>query len=83
MSYTNFDILIEKSNKLTKLLEELQSSVKSESYQYVVKFEFDNIYSLYDNTNSRLIKLDKIERINSWLNIRNISEDKIYRHDTK
>ena len=81
MSYTNFDILIEKSSKLTELLEELQSSVKSESYQYVVKFEFDNIYSLYDNTNSRLIKLDKIERINSWLNIRNISEDKIYKHE--
>ena len=81
MSYTNFDILIEKSSKLTKLLEELQSSVKSESYQYVVKFEFDNIYSLYDNTNSRLIKLDKIERINSWLKIRNISEDKIYKHE--
>lgn len=81
MSYTNFDILIEKSSKLTKLLEELQSSVKSESYQYVVKFEFDNIYSLYDNTNSRLIKLDKIERINSWLKIRNVSEDKIYKHE--
>ena len=81
MSYTNFDILIEKSGKLTQLLEELQSSVKSESYQYVVKFEFDNIYSLYDNTNSRLIKLDKIERINSWLKIRNISEDKIYKHE--
>ena len=80
MSYTNFDILIEKSSKLTELLEELQSSVKSESYQYVVKFEFDNIYSLYDNTNSRLIKLDKIERINSWLKIRNVSEDKIYKH---
>ena len=81
MSYTNFDILIEKSGKLTELLEELQSSVKSESYQYVVKFEFDNIYSLYDNTNSRLIKLDKIERINSWLKIRNVSEDKIYKHE--
>lgn len=80
MSYSNYDILIEKSGKLTELLEELQSSVKSESYQYVVKFEFDNIYSLYDNTNSRLIKLDKIERINSWLKIRNISEDKIYKH---
>ena len=81
MSYTNFDILIEKSDKLTELLKELQSSVKSETYQYVVKFEFDNIYSLYDNTNSRLIKLDKIERINNWLKIRNISEDKIYKHE--
>ena len=75
--------LIQKSEKMTSLLKELQVSTEAESCQYVVKFECemgsDKVYSLYDNINSRLIKMDKLDRINSWFNIRNISEDKIYR----
>lgn len=81
------DTLINKSERMTELLKELQTTTKAESHQYVIKFECemgnDKVYSLYDNANSRLIKMDKLERINSWLNIRNIGEDKIYRHDTK
>ena len=75
----NLETLIEKSERLTDFFRELQTSIKSESRQYVIKFECDKVYSLYDNVNSRLIKMDKLDRINSWFNIRNISEDKIYR----
>jgi len=75
----NLETLIEKSERLTNFFRELQTSIKSESRQYVIKFECDKVYSLYDNVNSRLIKMDKLDRINSWFNIRNISEDKIYR----
>jgi len=81
----NLETLIEKSERLTDFFRELQTSIKSESRQYVIKFECkmgsDKVYSLYDNVNSRLIKMDKLDRINSWFNIRNISEDKIYRHE--
>jgi len=81
----NLETLIEKSERLTDFFRELQTSIKSESRQYVIKFEFgvgnNKVYSLYDNVNSRLIKMDKLDRINSWFNIRNISEDKIYRHE--
>jgi hypothetical protein len=81
----NLETLIEKSERLTDFFRELQTSIKSESRQYVIKFEFgvgnNKVYSLYDNINSRLIKMDKLDRINSWFNIRNISEDKIYRHE--
>ena len=81
----NLETLIEKSERLTDFFKELQTSIKSESRQYVIKFEFgtgnNKVYSLYDNINSRLIKMDKLDRINSWFNIRNISEDKIYRHE--
>jgi hypothetical protein len=81
----NLETLIEKSERLTDFFRELQTSIKSESRQYVIKFEFgvgnNKVYSLYDNINSRLIKMDKLDRINSWFNIRNISEDKIKKNE--
>ena len=74
--------LIKKSEKMTELLKELQVSLIAEQYQYVIKFEYKEgdteIYSLYDRVKDT-VKLDKLERINSWLNIRSIKEENIYR----
>ena len=74
--------LIKKSEKMTELLKELKVSLIAEQYQYVIKFEYKEgdteIYSLYDRVKDT-VKLDKLERINSWLNIRGIKEETIYR----
>ena len=73
--------LIKKSEKMTELLKELEVSTIAEKYQYVVKFECkqgDNMYSLYDRVKDT-VKIDKLERINRWLNMRGISEDSIFR----
>ena len=74
--------LIKKSEKMTELLKELKVSLIAEHYQYVIKFEYKEgdteIYSLYDRVKDT-VKLDKLERINSWLNIRSIKEETIYR----
>lgn len=74
--------LIEKTKKLTSLLEELQIAKEEEPYQYKIKFEYtlggNDVYSLYDRSNNK-VKIDKLERLNSWINIRGISEEKIYR----
>ena len=74
--------LIKKSEKMTELLKELKVSLIAEHYQYVIKFEYNEgdteIYSLYDRVKDT-VKLDKLERINSWLNIRGIKEETIYR----
>ena len=74
--------LIEKTKKLTRLLIELQIVKEEESFQYRVKYEYrmgkDDVYSLYDSKNKKLM-MDKLDRINSWLNIRNIHENVIYR----
>ena len=74
--------LIEKTKKLTRLLIEIQISKEEESFQYKVKYECrmgkDDVYSLYDSKNKKLM-MDKLDKINSWLNIRNIHENVIYR----
>ena len=74
--------LIEKTKKLTRLLIELQIVKEEESFQYKVKYEYklgkDDVYSLYDSKNKKLM-MDKLDRINSWLNVRNIHENVIYR----
>ena len=74
--------LIEKTKKLTRLLIELQIVKEEESFQYRVKYEYrmgkDDVYSLYDSKNKRLM-MDKLDKINSWFNIRNIHENVIYR----
>ena len=74
--------LIEKTKKLTRLLIELQIVKEEESFQYRVKYEYrmgkDDVYSLYDSKNKKLM-MDKLDRINSWLNVRNIHENVIYR----
>lgn len=74
--------LIEKTKKLTRLLIELQIVKEEESFQYRVKYEYrmgkDDVYSLYDSKNKKLM-MDKLDKINSWLNVRNIHENVIYR----
>ena len=74
--------LIEKTKKLTRLLIELQIVKEEESFQYKVKYEYrmgkDEVYSLYDSKNKKLM-MDKLDRINSWFNVRNIHENVIYR----
>ena len=74
--------LIEKTKKLTRLLIELQIVKEEESFQYKVKYEYrmgkDEVYSLYDSKNKKLM-MDKLDKINSWFNVRNIHENVIYR----
>jgi len=74
--------LIEKTKKLTRLLIELQIVKEEESFQYRVKYEYrmgkDDVYSLYNSKNKKLM-MDKLDRINSWFNVRNIHENVIYR----
>ena len=77
--------LIRKSEKMTELLKELQVSTIAEQYRYVIKFEYKKgdtqTYSLYDRVMDTT-KIDKLERINSWLNIRDINEEFVYRVQT-
>jgi len=74
--------LIKKTERLTNLLIELQMVKEEESFQYKVKPEYrmgkDNVYSLYDSNNKKLM-IDKLDRINSWLSLRNINEGVIYK----
>jgi hypothetical protein len=74
--------LIKKSEKMTELLKELEASTIAERYQYVIKFECNqgdtNMYSLHDRVKDT-VKIDKLERLNRWLNIRGISEESIFR----
>ena len=76
-----YETLINKSEELTGLLKELQISSEAEQHRYVIKFECkqgsDDIYSLYDNVTKKVM-LDKMERIESWLRLRNISPDLVY-----
>lgn len=75
--------LIKKSQQMTKLLTELKDSTHNEQFLYTVKYEYtmgqDDVYSLYDNKNKKLLRTDKAERIDSWLHIRNIHESVIHR----
>ena len=77
-----YDTLISKSNEMIDLIRELQISREAEDYRYIIKYEFtqgtDDMYSLLDNETQHL-KIDKLERIESWLKIRNISQDKVYK----
>ena len=77
-----YQTLINKSKELTGLLQELKVSAEAEQHRYVIKFECkqgsDDIYSLCDNVTKKVM-LDKMERIESWLHIRNISPDLVYR----
>ena len=70
--------IIDKSNKLIALLGELKDVNEEEKNKYVVKLEYkmgdEDVYSLYDNHAKQLIKYDKLERIKSYFNIRNITD---------
>lgn len=70
--------IIDKSNKLIAFLGELKDVTEAEKHRYVVKLEYrmgdENVYSLYDNHAKQLIKYDKLDRIKSYFNIRNITD---------
>lgn len=70
--------IIDKSKKLTTLLQELEAVTEAEKHKYVVKLEYkmgdENVYSLYDNHAKQLIKYDKLDRIKSYFNIRSITD---------
>jgi hypothetical protein len=74
--------LIDKSKELTTLLQELESVTEVEKHKYVVKFEYklgdDNVYSIYNNEEKKFVKYDKIDRVKSYFNVRNIKETDIY-----
>jgi len=77
--------LIDKSKKLTTLLQELEAVTEVEKHKYVVKFEYklgdDNVYSIYNNEEKKFVKYDKIDRVKSYFNVRNIKETDIYYHN--
>lgn len=67
--------LIIKSEYLISLLKELHKNQEIEKYDYCVRpiqDEFNNYELINIKTNS-LIKLDRLENIKSYLNIRNIN----------
>ena len=70
--------IIDKSNRLIAFLGELKDVTEAEKHRYVVKLEYkmgdEDVYSLYDNHNKQLIKYDKLDRIKSYFNIRNITD---------
>lgn len=71
--------IIMKSEYLVHLLKELYKTQEIEKYDYCVRKvsdEFDN-YELINLETNLLIKLDRLENIKSYLNIRNI-ESVIY-----
>lgn len=76
------DNLIDKSKQITSLLEELKQVTDAEKHKYVVKLEYqlgdDNVYSLYSNIDSKFIKFDKLDRLKSYFNLRNIAESDVY-----
>lgn len=78
---SNIDELIKKSEQLTSLFKELVISSRAEEYKYVVKHEYkmadSNIYSLADNSGN-LIKMDKLDRIKSWLRLRTVDEKDVF-----
>ena len=63
-------------NIVNEFLGELKDVTEAEKHKYVVKLEYkmgdENVYSLYDNHAKQLIKYDKLDRIKSYFNIRNI-----------
>ena len=76
------DNLIDKSKELTTLLQELEAVTEAEKHKYIVKFEYklgdDNVYSIYNNEEKKFIKYDKLDRVKSYFNLRNVAESDIY-----
>ena len=75
--------LREKSEKLTSLLDELQQSIDAEKHRYIIKKEYNlygnaDVHSLTDTKTKEVIKIDKLERLLSWLNIRNIDQKSVF-----
>ena len=77
----SINLIKEKLEKQLELLAELEQAYSSELCKYVVKYEYNmgdrKVYSLYDREEDKLIKMDKHERIMSWLKIRNIDHSQV------
>jgi hypothetical protein len=81
------DKIIDKLSEIIDLLKELKVSSTAEKCKYLVKFEYslgdEKVFSLYDTELKKLIMLDRPQRIISYLNLRNIPEELIYKHIIK
>ena len=78
------NLVKEKLQKQIELLNELEIAQQAEQHKYIVKFEYDmngKVYSLYNREEDRLIRIDKLDRIKSWLNVRNIPTEQIFIKD--
>lgn len=78
----DINLIKEKLEKQLELLKELETSLEAEKYRYVVKYEHNfgsstEIYSLYDRDVDDIIKVDRLSRILSWLNVRNIDQSQV------
>lgn len=77
----SIDLIKEKLEKQLELLKELETAHSAELCKYVVKYEYNEgdrkVFSLYDREEDKLIKMDKHERIMSWLNVRNINHSNV------
>lgn len=81
------DKIIDKSSEIIDLLKELKASATAEKCKYLIKFEYplgdEKVFSLYDTELKNLIMLDRPQRIISYLKLRNIPEELIYKHINK
>ena len=77
----NIQIIIDKTNKVIELLNELNKANIAEDYRYVMKYEYnmgsERVFSLYDTFTEHL-KIDRHSVIQSYCKIRNIKPDQIY-----
>lgn len=78
------NLVKEKLQKQIELLNELEIAQQAEQHKYIVKFEYDmngKVYSLYNREEDRLIMVNRLDRIKSWLNVRNIPTEQIFIKD--
>lgn len=78
------NLVKEKLQKQIELLNELEIAQQAEQHKYIVKFEYDmngKVYSLYNREQDRLIMVNRLDRIKSWLNVRNIPTEQIFIKD--
>lgn len=73
--------VIERLEKLKSLVTEYQISRQAESYDYVMKYEYQAMglqyYSLCERQTND-VKIDTYDRLLSWLKLRNVEKVKIY-----
>lgn len=78
------NLVKEKLQKQIELLNELEIAQQAEQHKYIVKYEYDmngKVYSLYNREEDKLIKMDRLERVKSWLAVRNIPIEQIFIKD--
>lgn len=79
--------LIELSQRFTSLLQEYKQAKEIEQHDYLIDvletglvelFDTPKNYVLYDIKKREVIKVDKAERIKSFMNLRGLNKKKIY-----